>query len=60
MRVAPAHKAQPLHDGEAREDDPVEEAKGDTGLGALAEVVAVALGNADEGSHGDRASEPEE
>lgn len=52
-----AHK---LHDRECRERSPVEEAEGNAGLCALAEVVAIAIGHADEGGHGDRAGEPEE
>jgi hypothetical protein len=49
-----------VDDGEGGEAGPEEEAEGDGGLGALAEVVAVALGHADEDGEGDGAGEPEE
>jgi len=55
-----AREAHALPDGQTREHNPVEKAKDDAGLRALAKVVAVAVGNAHEDSHGNAAGEPEE
>jgi hypothetical protein len=58
--VTRAHEPQRLHDRKASKDGPDEEAKGDSRLDGLAEVVAVAGGVAPEDGHGDGAGEPED
>lgn len=57
--VAP-QGGQALKNCQAQESRPDKEAKSHCGLRALAERVAVALGDADEGGHGNRAREPED
>lgn len=49
-----------VDDGEGGEAGPEEEAKGDGGLDALAEVATVAIGHANEDGEGNGAGEPEE
>lgn len=58
--AARAHKGKAFHGSKASEDGPDEEAKCDGGLGALAEVIAVAVGHANEVGHGDGSGEPED
>lgn len=58
--AARAHKGETLHGSQASEDGPDEEAKCDSGLSALAEVIAVAVWHADEVGHGDGSGEPED
>lgn len=60
-RMTPgSHVSQALHDSQASKDGPDEEAKGDGSLGGLAGGPAVAVGDANLGSHGDGAGKPED
>lgn len=60
-RMTPAsHVSQALHNSQASKDGPDEEAKGDGSLDGLAASRAVAVGDANLGSHGDGAAKPED
>lgn len=59
--TAVAERAEGVNDGKASEDSPEEEAKGNGGLGATADIVATAVdARAVANGEGDTTSEPEE